>query len=464
MGLSQRVPYTGKEVDTRTTNRQFHTSDQITHRNILRVLLAGFALVILLLVVAGIVAIRNIRSIQANAATLVEEQKENADLIEEIQREQDALSAVFYSLARDPESVDREKILTELKAVNENIDELVTETADTPEEGLGKELGQAALAFSVEARRLLELDNVPTRFPRDLLHRHQQVAAIVAKLVAANQRKSQAAQQVIDHQSRRLVLQSFTLLGACCLLALLFAVLTVKNTTSLFRKMEWQASELSRVSWHMLGNQETTARRFSHELHDELGQSLTALKANLVSLRRPDTPDGRLDDCLELVDGAVRNVREISQLLHPTILDDFGLEPSLRWLAERFTQRTGIEVDYESNFPGRASPENETHLFRIAQEALTNIARHSGATKAKIDLRANGGDVHLLIEDNGGGIQDQDMDSPHGMGMVGMRARARNAGGDFRLRSVPGQGVRIEITVPATSRSHEQEDPHPARG
>ena len=458
------MPYTGKEVDTRSPNRQFHTSDQITHRNILRVLLAGFALVILLLVVAGIVAIRNIRSIQANAATLVEEQKENTDLIEEVQREQAALSAVFYNLARDPESVDREKILTDLNAVNENISELVSETADTPEEGLGKELGQAALAFSVEARRLLGLDNVPTRLSRDLLRRHQQVTAIVAKLVAGNQRKAQAAQQMIDHQSRRLVVQSFVLLGACCLLALLFAMLTVKTTTSLFRKMEWQASELSRVSWHMLGNQETTARRFSHELHDELGQSLTALKANLVSLRRPDTPDRRLDDCLDLVDGAVRNVREISQLLHPTVLDDFGLESSLRWLAERFTERTRIEVDYVSNFPGRVSPETETHLFRIAQEALTNVARHSGATKAKIELRTNGDDVHLLIEDNGSGIQEEEADSSHGMGMVGMRARARNVGGELRIRTAPGQGVQIEISVPATARSHEQEDPHRARG
>ena len=114
--------------------------------------------------------------------------------------------------------------------------------------------------------------------------------------------------------------------------------------------MEWQAGELSRVSWHMLDNQESTARRFSHELHDELGQSLTAVKANLAALEAGGAPDPRrLDDCMRLVDEAIGNVRQLSQLLRPTILDDFGLEAGLRWLAEGFTQRTG----HRGGVPGR---------------------------------------------------------------------------------------------------------------
>ncbi len=87
---------------------------------------------------------------------------------------------------------------------------------------------------------------------------------------------------------------------------------------------------------------------------------------------------------------SIYNVRELSQLLRPTILDDFGLDAGIRWLADRFRERTGIEVDYRSEFDGRLSDETETHLFRIVQEALTNIARHSGATKVEIHLRAEG--------------------------------------------------------------------------
>ncbi len=106
----------------------------------------------------------------------------------------------------------------------------------------------------------------------------------------------------------------------------------------------------------MLEDQEATARRFSHELHDELGQQLTAMKTNLAALDAGGQVNrARLEDCLRLVDEAIGNVRQMSQLLRPTILDDFGLEAGLRWLAEGFTARTGIEVHLDSNYSGPAA-------------------------------------------------------------------------------------------------------------
>jgi signal transduction histidine kinase len=232
----------------------------------------------------------------------------------------------------------------------------------------------------------------------------------------------------------------------------------------MFRKMEWQAGELSRVSWHMLESQESTARRFSHELHDELGQSLTALKANVMSLHRTDDSEGRISDCVGLVDGAIRNVRELSQLLRPTILDDFGLDASLRWLAEKFTERTAIDVDYQSDFSGRLPDETETHLFRIAQEALTNVARHSKAKRVEVRLHANHSQLSLTIADNGVGLAQPGDATERGMGMIGMRARARSAGGEVAVRSQPDQGVSVEVQVPTGVSEHDEEDTHPAGG
>jgi signal transduction histidine kinase len=195
----------------------------------------------------------------------------------------------------------------------------------------------------------------------------------------------------------------------------------------------------------MLENQETTARRFSHELHDELGQSLTAIKANLLALETNGHADpARIDDCRHLVDDAIQNVREMSHLLRPTILDDFGLDAGIRWLAERFAQRTGVEVNYQSTFKDRLPDETETHLFRIVQEALTNVARHSGATRMDIELHREGGRIHLRMKDNGHGLQNGN--APGGLGLVGMHARARSIGGELTIKSQ--DGVVIELWTP----------------
>jgi signal transduction histidine kinase len=209
--------------------------------------------------------------------------------------------------------------------------------------------------------------------------------------------------------------------------------------------MEEQAGDLARVTWHMLENQETTARRFSHELHDELGQSLTAIKANLLALESNGHADpARLEDCKHLVDDAIQNVREMSHLLRPTILDDFGLDAGIRWLAERFAQRSGVEVTYQSTFKDRLPDETETHLFRIVQEALTNVARHSGATRVEIQLDQEGGRIHLRLKDNGHGFESGK--APGGLGLVGMHARARSIGGELTIES--HDGVAIQLWTP----------------
>jgi signal transduction histidine kinase len=317
--------------------------------------------------------------------------------------------------------------------------------------------------FSMEARRLLNAEDPETFASRDLFRLHGEVVSVIGKLIGQSYRKVVAAQQQIDLRSASLMRQSIIFLGACFPLALIFTVATVRMTTQLFRKMEWQAGELSRVSWHLLDDQESTARRFSHELHDELGQSLTAVKANLAALGRGVPDPGRLDDCMHLVDEAIGNVRQLSQLLRPTILDDFGLEAGLRWLAEGFTHRTGIEVEFQGKTQRRLPDETETHLFRIAQEALTNVARHSEAKRVWMSLTQNQGAVTLSIRDNGRGLPaaaGNGSGIANGMGMIGMRARARSTGGDVTVRSKPGGGVEIEVRVPEPTTKNESKDPH----
>jgi signal transduction histidine kinase len=427
---------------------------QITPQNIFRVLAGGFALVILLLLAAAFVGVRSVQSVQENAAELVREQSVTNRLIDELHSQQTSLSEVFSVLARDPDSVDYDRIMAQLDEADRDIDRISAEGAQTPESRLWQRLKASSADFSREARRLLTTENIQTYASMELFRDHAAFTSVVARLLEVEYRKVSAAQAQLDRRSSRLLAQSTMFAGASVLLALVFAAVTLRLALQLIHALEEQTGELSRVSWHMLETQEAAARRFSHELHDELGQSLTAVKTNLTAIEAGGAfSRERVDDCLRLVDDAIGNVRQMSQLLRPTILDDFGLEAGLRWLAEGFATRTGIEVKVESKCDERLADETETHLFRIAQEALTNVARHSGAKHVGIALQPEAGDVRLTIEDDGRGLPP-DGAGRNGLGLIGIRARARSAGGSADIRSTPGHGVVIEVRVPIRNEAH----------
>ena len=439
----------GSSTRGEKTNRVVRAlARQTNARNVHRVLIGGFAVVILLLLAAAVVGLRNIESIRQNAADLLREQSVTNRLIDELHSQQTSLSEVFSVLARDPDSVDYDRIMSQLDEADRDIGRISEEGAATPESRLWQRLRESSGDFSREARRLLTAENVETYASIDLFRDHEAFISVIARLIESEYRKVSAAQAQIDQRSARLFNTSLVFAGATVLLALVFAVLTVGVVRHLTLAIEAQAAELGRVSWQMLARQEETARRFSHELHDELGQSLTAIKTDLTAL----APAGRVDeerlaDCLRLVDESIGNVRQMSQLLRPTILDDFGLEAALRWLVEGFAARTGMEVDFVSHYAGRLEDETETHLFRIAQEALTNVARHAEAKHVSVKLTSSGSEICLSVDDDGRGLGDR-LPGHRGMGMIGMRARARSAGGDVTVRSQPGQGVHIEVRVP----------------
>ncbi len=317
----------------------------ITGTVIVRVLLGGFGLVILLLLAAGLLGVRNISSIRATASDLLEEQVRTSDLLDAVLREQRTINAIYFNIARRPEALDRDQLLGQLVASDKELADIVEAASDEPDQGLWKQLFSEASSFSDESRKILATENPVTGPSTRLLETHRQVLTLVDRLVEVESRRSKDLQQQLESLSGNLLRQSSVLLGGGLVLALLFAFVTVRLTGQLVRQMEWQTGELSRVSWQLLEKQETTARRFSHELHDELGQSLSAVKANLTPLAGASGPGrDRVLDSIRLVDEAIRNVRELSQLLRPTILDDFGLAASLRWLCDRVQQRTGVDV------------------------------------------------------------------------------------------------------------------------
>ncbi len=216
--------------------------------------------------------------------------------------------------------------------------------------------------------------------------------------------------------------------------------------------------QLRALSRRVLETQEAERRRVARELHDELGQSLTAIKIQLQSRQfgrvADDGADGDMRDAsIQIVDHAIDQMRRIALGLRPSVLDDLGLAPALRWLADEATTRSPLIVQVQGGQNhARIDPHCETVCFRIAQEALTNAVRHGGATRVVLQLRIDDDKVWLQIDDDGAGfdVEAALQFASHGgsMGLLGMRERARLAGGVLEIVSGPGRGTSVRLTCP----------------
>jgi signal transduction histidine kinase len=213
--------------------------------------------------------------------------------------------------------------------------------------------------------------------------------------------------------------------------------------------------ELRMLSSNLIATQDDERRRIARELHDSLGQELSAAKMmtdKIVMLNRSLESKNEAVEISNLIDHAIQQVRSISYLLHPPLLDEIGLQSALQFYLEGFTKRSGIDIQLEtqpSNFP-RLAPEMETAIFRIVQEAVTNVFRHSGAREAWVTLMKDDSQVVGTVRDNGKGIAEGVMEGRPdriGVGIGGMRQRVKEFGGDLRIGNA-NPGTFVEVTVP----------------
>jgi signal transduction histidine kinase len=202
--------------------------------------------------------------------------------------------------------------------------------------------------------------------------------------------------------------------------------------------------------------QEAERRAIARELHDEIGQQLYAVSANLEALHITAdavTLAGRLDDSAALVDQAIQQVRDLALELRPSMLDDFGLLPALSWLVERQAQRAGYQVDFAAEPPDLQLPASlDTAVYRVVQIALTNVARHAQARHATVTVRRQGPELELLIHDDGVGFDVaaalERAQQGATLGLASMQERVRLAGGTLEITSAPGQGATIQARFP----------------
>lgn len=418
------------------------------------VLFLGFGGLLALMALAGFGAVHVLRQIQASNNEIRRDfLARNASLVE--MRSDLYLSGTYlrdYVLDPDPQEASR--YLANLNRMRDHIAMHIRnyEASLRPEEaapfrGLKRELTQywdtmdPVFSWTPEQRR--ERGYV---FLRDkVFPLRASMLSIADRIAAVNEQQLNAGARRVadlfsDFRSRLLLTVSVTL-G----LGLLLAGFAIGTTLRLEKEASERRDELKELSARLVQAQENERRAISRELHDEVGQSLSAVLVELGNLS-VGTNTEHVSTIRKLVENCVAVVRNMALLLRPSMLDDFGLVPALQWQAREVSKRTGLIVNIAGENVSEELPdEYKTCVYRIVQEALHNCSRHAHASIVRINVRQETDSLELSIQDDGKGFNQS---RERGLGLLGMHERVEHLGGTFRIESEPGAGVLIDISLP----------------
>jgi signal transduction histidine kinase len=428
-------------------------------------LLFGFAVVFALWLLWGYQLVRSLVQIEQNVTSVHESYVRGEQTLSKV-RTNVLLGSIYLRDALiDGAGAQRDSYRVELARLRNEVDTLLNSyvpevsSQDDREHwarlqaGLADYWASRDLAFTAPAEAAAQLRNrvVPKR--DTVLQILDQLSAL--QTVANDRRQAEISLLYQQVRTRLLTMGAVTLV-----VALLVAVMASRHVSGLQREIDRQRrierdnrEDLERLSARLVDVQEKERRTLARELHDEVGQALTAVKMDIgIALRTEVEPRVRtaLEEARDLSENALRSVRDMSQLLHPSALDDFGLPATLTTYLRTFSHRTGIRAQLAETLEARLAPDIEVAVYRIVQEALSNVARHSGATACTVSLNSGRGALRLVIEDNGRGIGPvaTRLTSGRGLGLIGMRERAQALGGTFTIRDRDGGGTIVAVTLP----------------
>lgn len=273
----------------------------------------------------------------------------------------------------------------------------------------------------------------------------------VARLLVQNNESEEQASQQIREIYERVERQVYYFLGGTLAAILLTSLYLIYSNRQLFAQLAALSEQRSDLAQKLISTQESTLRHISRELHDEFGQILTAV-GSMLGRAEKHIPEGsplreELKEVRDVTQTTLDNVRSLSQALHPVMLDEEGLESTVDWYLATVEKQTGTDISYEkSGNPFPVSGSAGIHIYRVLQEALNNVTRHSGARQAWVRLRFAERELELEVEDHGAGFGPNG-DKP-GIGLVAMRERAELLGGAVEFSRPPEGGTRVRLRVP----------------
>jgi signal transduction histidine kinase len=426
------------------------------------VLLLGFAAVFGLWLVWGSQLVQNLRHIEDNVEDLQRHYVRGEQALSRV-RTNVLLGSIYLRDALIDSAPPRQEYYrSELSRLRDEIEALLgAYLTDVPsaerdrwlrlQEELSDYWSSRDVAFtgsartSIESYLLLRQRVVPKR--DGVLQIVDQLGALQA--AARQQQETETAALYSAVRGRLFLIGGLTLVGAVGA-----AVLATRRVGRLQHQIEQQRLEehrirrdLERLSAGLVDIQVRERREISRELHDAIGQALTAVKLDIGIALRGDVSERTrvaLDEAKEITESTLQSVRDLSQLLHPSTLDDFGLPETLRTYLKRFAERTGIRTQLVAALPDRLPSDVEASLYRIIQEAMNNIARHSGASACTVTLNTIRSELRLIVQDNGCGLKSS---QGHGLGLIAMRERAQAQGGSFAIDVPASGGTRIVVTM-----------------
>ena len=296
-------------------------------------------------------------------------------------------------------------------------------------------------------------------FYDELVPRRTTMLQIADRIAAVNERGLSRVEEALVASSERLRRSLLMTFGVTLFGGLVLALLTIGYTVRLERELEQRLDEnarakadLEELSSRLLRAQENERRTLARELHDEVGQSLSAIlmeAENAECAQRNDELRLHLSSIRSLAEKTANEVRDLALLLRPSMLDDFGLVPALNWHGREMTKRTGLNVVVSAEDAGDELPdEHTTCIYRMVQEAVNNAARHARARTVEVTVKRETDRVLFSVQDDGAGF---DARVVRGLGLLGMEERVRRLGGRLRLESEPGRGTRVAAELPLTN-------------
>jgi len=445
--------------------------ERFTIRN---VLLAGFGLMLGLWLFAGYQVTQRLQQAQRESVAVSARYQHAQELLASVRTQVLEASVLLRDAPLEPGAA-QDAHRGDLERAYGSIDSLLMQYVPFLDSAIEREqvarLRAEIADFRLASHEVLATDS--SRWPaaaRDQMRRFvikRQAAVRISDEVQALNRAAYIDQQrAMTNMQVAMQRQVWTVFGVALLISLVIGWLAFRHAARLERRLTAQhereeriASDLQRLSARLVQAREEEQRRIARELHDEVGQALSAVKVQLAvaerRIERMGAAPALLADAQTSADSALHSVRDLSHLLHPSALDDLGLVAALESLVADFGRRHQVSVEFvHTGHDGRLQAETERAIYRIVQEALTNIARHAEATSGFVRLTMDESSVIVTIEDDGVGFDVADVERPgkrRGLGLLSIRERVTGLRGTVRIESAARNGSRIEVELPAVA-------------